>query len=334
MADQLEEINGVIEMAYLKSEGVCWHGKGQALHDGATQQEWLEATNMGNWKISEAPVLFYDDETESVLANPRSKVLFRSDTKTPLSTVGSGYRVVQPDEVIEFFTDVIESMGYEMCTAGVLFGGKKFWAQANTGNQTTLRGKDTVQSKLLLSTACDGSLATTAAYTTTRVVCNNTLQMALNGNLDRIKVPHSRKFNAEEVKNQLGLVNDSFKEWAGIAEAMTDRRMADTQVIDYFAQVFDIYETDEKKESLEDRVQYAVQSKIVMNCLELFQGAGQGATLDTASGTLWGALNAVTEYADHRRNTRTLDSRMDSAWFGSYNNFKNRAWDEAMLLVA
>ena len=334
MSDEISEIEGEVEMAFLESEGNCWHGKGIPLHDGATPDEWKQATRMGLWTIDSAPVLFYDNATEQVIAYDKSKVLYRSDTKLPLSTVGAGYKVVQPAEVIDFFSEVIEKMGFEMCTAGVLFGGRKFWAQANIGREVNILGKDRVAGKILLSTACDGSLATTGAYTTTRVVCNNTLQMALNGNFDRVKIPHSVQFNADQMKEQLGLANDSFTEWAGLAEAMAHTGITDAKAYDYFANTFQIYTDEDKRLHLDDRLQIAAKSKIVASCYELFSGEGKGSQLASAKGTVWGALNAVSEYSDHRRATKTEDARIDSAWFGAYNGFKNVAWDEAMLMVA
>ena len=334
MSDELSIINGTVEMAFLESEGQAWHGLGQAVPTGADTYAWLAASNMGAWTIKSAPVLFYDEENDEVLSNRRNKVLYRSDTREPLSTVGSSYKPVQPAEVIEFFTDIINGLGFEMCTAGVLFGGRKFWAQANIGQSVNILGKDRVDGKLLLATACDGSLATTAQWTTTRVVCNNTLSMAVNGRTDRLKVSHAKLFDANKVKEELGLVNDSFKEWASIAERMTQIEILEADTIDYFARVFDIYTPEEMSNNIDDRLQIAGNSKTVMNCYELFCGTGQGSELVTAKGTLWGAVNAVTEYADHRRATRTIDSRMDSAWFGTYNGFKNRAWDEALLKVA
>lgn len=338
MSHELEEINGVIEMAYLASEGDCWHGLGNKLPNGASQDEWLQATNMGNWNIKEAPVLFYDADSNDgegeLLVNPRSKVLFRSDTKQPLSTVGASYKPVQPAEVIEFFTDIIESLGFEMCTAGVLFGGKKFWAQANIGQSCNILGTDRVDGKLLLATACDGSLATTAAFTTVRVVCNNTAQMALNGNLDMVKVSHSTLFDGDKVKSSLGLVDNSFKEWSEIAEKMAQVEILEHDVIDYFANSFDIYTQEDKVKDMDDRLQIAFSNKTVIKCYDLFCGEAKGAELVSAKGTLWGAFNSITEFCDHHRKTRTWDARFDSANFGTFNSIKNRAWDEAILKVA
>ncbi|WP_258167496.1 DUF932 domain-containing protein, partial [Burkholderia multivorans] len=61
---------------------------------------------------------------------------------------------------------------------------------------------------------------------------------------------------------------------------------------------------------------------------------GKGSDLASASGTAWGLLNAVTEYVDHHRRARTDDHRLDAAWFGAGATLKQKAWDEAMKLVA
>jgi phage/plasmid-like protein (TIGR03299 family) len=87
--------------------------------------------------------------------------------------------VVQPREVLEFYRDLTEVAGYELETAGVLKAGRKFWALARTGKSAALKGNDVVNGYLLLATSCDGTLATVAMPTTVRVVCNNTLTIAL-----------------------------------------------------------------------------------------------------------------------------------------------------------
>ncbi|PYC19386.1 hypothetical protein DMO17_19485, partial [Aquipseudomonas alcaligenes] len=66
----------------------------------------------------------------------------------------------------------------------------------------------------------------------------------------------------------------------------------------------------------------------------LFQGRGRGSSLESASGTAWGLLNAVTEYVDHERRARSNEYRMDSAWFGQGAQIKQRALDAALRLVA
>jgi hypothetical protein len=77
-----------------------------------------------------------------------------------------------------------------------------------------------------------------------------------------------------------------------------------------------------------------VNERALKRVQELYDGAGKGATLDSAAGTAWGLLNAVTEYVDHERRARSTDYRLDSAWFGQGAALKARALDHAMQLVA
>jgi phage/plasmid-like protein (TIGR03299 family) len=136
------------------------------------------------------------------------RVLYRSDTHAPLSVVSQRFQEVQPMEILHFYRDLTEQSGFELETAGVLKGGKKFWALARTGQSSALKGKDVSNGYILLATACDGTLATTAQFTSIRVVCNNTLAIALRGqqgNSGVVKVPHSTRFDAEKVKQQLGI---------------------------------------------------------------------------------------------------------------------------------
>lgn len=130
-----------------------------------------------DWTIEEAEVRFVTSGNRnlgSIHAFPEQKVLYRSDTKAPLSVVSARYQVVQPAQILEFYSDLTEVGGFELETAGVLKAGPKLWALAKTGQSATLKGRDTVNGYLLLATACDGSLATTAQFTSVRVVCNNT----------------------------------------------------------------------------------------------------------------------------------------------------------------
>jgi phage/plasmid-like protein (TIGR03299 family) len=108
------------------------------------------------------------------------KVLYRSDTKAPLSVVSGRYQVVQPKEVLEFYRDLTEVSGYELETAGVSQGRAQVLGTGTHWQVFGPEGHDVVNGYLLLATSCDGTLATTATPTTIRVVCNNTLSIALS----------------------------------------------------------------------------------------------------------------------------------------------------------
>ncbi|NTX18821.1 DUF932 domain-containing protein [Burkholderia cepacia] len=315
-------------MAYVNQEP--WHGLGNKLAPKQSLEVWARAAGM-NWSIEEAEVRFVaagNRNLGSIHAFPEQKVLYRSDTQAPLSVVSARYQVVQPAEILELYRDLTEHSGFELETAGVLKDGKKLWALARTGQSVTLKGKDTVNGYVLLATACDGTLATTAQHTAVRVVCNNTLQIALGDSAGAVKVGHRSQFDAQAVKRQLGIAVSSWDAFMVRMKALSERKMSDAAVEKFLRRVL-TYPTT----SPANRDVLAVNERAIKAVAELYSGSGKGADLASASGTAWGLLNAVTEYVDHHRRARSDDHRRDAAWFGSGATLKDRAWDEALKLV-
>lgn len=315
-------------MAYVNQEP--WHGLGNKLAPKQPLEVWARAAGM-NWSIEEAEVRFVaagNRSLGSIHAFPEQKVLYRSDTQAPLSVVSARYQVVQPAEILEFYRDLTEHSGFELETAGVLKDGKKLWALARTGQSVTLKGKDTVNGYVLLATACDGTLATTAQHTSVRVVCNNTLQIALGDSAAAVKVGHRSQFDAQAVKRQLGIAVSSWDAFMVRMKALSERKMSDAAAEKFLRRVL-TYPTT----SPANRDVLAVNERAIKTVAELYSGRGKGADLASASGTAWGLLNAVTEYVDHHRRARSDDHRRDAAWFGSGATLKDRAWDEALKLV-
>jgi phage/plasmid-like protein (TIGR03299 family) len=207
----------------------------------------------------------------------------------------------------------------------VLKGGKKFWALARTGQTGTVKGKDVNNAYVLLATACDGTLATTAQFTNIRVVCNNTLAIALNGQTNAVKVLHSTSFDAQAVKRQLGITVSAWDDFMYRLKTLASRKVSNEEAQRFFAQVF----TEARPQSAS-----YTNEKAMAKAQSLFEGAGRGATLTSAKGTAYGLLNAVTEFVDHERRARSVGYRLDSAWFGQGATLKQRALDQSLLLVA
>ncbi len=314
-------------MAYVGQQP--WHGLGNKLAPNQPVEVWAERAGM-NWTIESSEVRFVtgNGTLGAIHAYPDQKVLYRSDTKAPLSVVSTRYQVVQPLEVLDFYRDLTEVGGFELETAGVLKEGRKFWALAKTGHTGTLKGKDTINGYLLLATACDGTLATTAQFTSIRVVCNNTLQIALGNGTGVVKVPHRSQFDAQAVKRQLGIAVSSWDAFMARTKAMAERKVTDPAAEAFFRRVLTYPTTNAS-----DRAALAVNERAIKAVEQLYAGRGKGAQLPSASGTAFGLLNAVTEYVDHHRRARSDDHRRDAAWFGAGNMLKQRAWDEALRLV-
>ena len=250
--------------------------------------------------------------------------------------VSQRYQEVQPREILEFYRDLTEQADFELETAGVLKGGRKFWALAKTGQSTALKGKDVSNGYILLATACDGTLATTAQFTSIRVVCNNTLAISLadkSGGV--VKVPHSTVFDADKVKNQLGISINQWNEHMYQMKQLTERRITQAQATNYLNRLFNDVDDSLIMFPTNNKTQKAVPNAKAMNqIMTMFNGQGRGADLDSARDTAYGLLCAVTEFVDHERRAMSTDHRLDSAWFGTGANLKQKGLEEAMRLIA
>ena len=210
----------------------------------------------------------------------------------------------------------------------MLKGGRKFWALARTGQNAALKGNDQVNGYLLLATSCDGTLATIATPTTIRVVCNNTLTIALDGTSRAIKVPHSTRFDGDLVKKQLGIAVSQWDDFMYRMRHLAERKVQWHEAMGFFMNVMcEVSPTGQLPEQLPNE-------RALRKVQELYEGRGRGSQLDSARGTAWGLLNAVTEYVDHERRARSTEYRLDSAWFGQGAQIKQRALDTALQLVA
>ena len=313
-------------MAYMGE--TPWHDLGSQLPPKQPLEVWAKQAGM-DWSIRETPVCYRTNGIEhdhAVLTFEDQKVLYRSDTGSALSVVGDRYRVVQPREVLEFYRDLTDVFGYELETAGVLKGGRKLWALARTGQDAMLKNQDTVCSYLLLATSCDGTLATMATPTTVRVVCNNTLAVALKGAKNAVKVPHSTTFDPMAVKKQLGIATSQWGAFLYRIQSMANRKVKSSEASTYFENVLILPSNGSPAAA-------PANGRALKRMLALFDGQGRGAELSTAKGTTWGLLNAVTEFVDHERRARSREYRLESAWFGQGAAVKQRAFDLALDMV-
>jgi len=299
---------GKAEIAY--TGDTPWWGGGQKLPLGASHQEWLDAAGMA-WTIASDLVRFRAPDG-TLLTDPSHVVQFRSDTFAPLGVVGPKFQTVQPREILEYFNNLAHDAGFQLTTAGTLFGGRKFWGQAENGAAAAvLDPRDQVKSHLLLATACDGSMSTVAKFVNTRVVCNNTLTLALGENGKQVKVSHKTQFNADFVNEALGLrAKEQFAVAMERFRAMATARVSPGAMV---RATLELYEP-QASELDEAGVIKALQGRQIGKILnqDLI-----GKDLDGGAGTVWAWLNAVTQYIDHDNGARTIDRRFQTALFGA-----------------
>ncbi|WP_334136413.1 DUF932 domain-containing protein [Acinetobacter schindleri] len=343
MAHQIEQ------MAYVGQ--TPWHGLGNQLSQNQPLEVWAKQAGM-DWRIESSDVSYMAQNERGqsiIMPYEEQRVLYRSDTHAPLSVVSQRYQEVQPKEILEFYRDLTEQSGFELETAGVLKGGKKFWALARTGQTTALKGKDVSNGYILLATACDGTLATTAQFTNIRVVCNNTLAIALRGqssNAGVVKVPHSTKFDADKVKQQLGISVRAWDEHMYEMKQLSQRKVTQGEAAAYFDAVFNntnMSVIDQEESIIQFYRNIATPNpakeksepngRAMTKVLDMFNGQGRGAELSSAKDTAYGLLCSITEFADHERRAMSTDHRLDSAWFGAGAALKQRGLEQALRLV-
>lgn len=319
----IDATTGTAAIAYIGH--TPWHGLGQQMREAEPLDAWRTRAGLG-WEAKRTPVLYNDDQ--GVVEVPQQDVLFRSDTRAPLGIVSDRYRVVQPAEVVEFYRDLTERHGFRMETLGALRSGRIVWALARTGEAVKIGGVDRLDGFLLLSTSYDGSLSTTARFTTVRVVCNNTLNMASRAGKADVSIPHSAMFKADEVKVKLA-VGDAFDTFREQAEMMAGKTVSHRQAIEYFLAVYH----GMKSEEIITAQSVNATDKTIARLAQHFV-AGPGAELATAKDTVWGLLNAITRDVDFSERARSNDGRLMSAWFGNGAALKEKARTLALELAA
>lgn len=214
MSHELDMSNKRANMAYVGQ--VPWHGFGKVMSQDAGPETWKVEAGM-NWEAEES-IVRYEYPTRAIPHNIEEylgqKVIYRSDNKQPLSIVTDKYKIVQPGQMIDFFANLIEHHGFKMETAGCLYGGRIFWALAQTGRGEDIGGGDVVKPYALIVSSVDGKMATCVHLTSIRVVCWNTLRMSIGstGNKAIVHVPHNQFFNPEQAQIKAGLVEGVWEE--------------------------------------------------------------------------------------------------------------------------
>ena len=296
-----------------------WHGLGQLMPIGASVEEWQRQAGM-DYQIKRGRVRY---ATELVGADTRVSdlhviddkvVLFRSDTGAALGLVSDSYKVVQPAEVLELFREWAAAGGVTIESAGVLFGGKRYFATAKLSETMCIDGtQDKMVLYALFSTSADGSLASEVRLVTIRVVCNNTLSIAL-GTAAAYRVTHRSVFSIDTAKSVIEAANQEFGSFMTMARDLAKIKMER-----------DVAEGMTVKLLMKASEEVARESAAFDKIMSLFNGAGKGSNFETAHDTAWGWLNAVTEYADHHVRARTDENRKASALWGPGDALKQKA---------
>ena len=305
-ADLSQNQQGEYEFAYQGDE-LPWHGLGFPVERNITPKQMLKAARL-NWRVAMGQVQFSHPE-RGLIVDSQHQVMYREDSGAVLDITGPKYTPFQNEEVLYFFKEYVEAGEMTLETAGALNGGRQIWALARMEQGFTLPGKDRVEGYVLLMNPHQYGKGGILKFTPVRVVCANTMAMALGSGDAGIKLWHNRPFDEDmqnEAKRRLGIARERLDAYGEVARELSQWTMTAEDVLTALQPQFN---ADPEKEIEE-------QSPTVLRLIELWSGAGMGATLKAADHTAWGLLNAATQYFDHEYG-KTRDARMTNAWLGT-----------------
>lgn len=326
MAHNIDMTNNRANIAFLGSRQDVWHKLGQEMVPGMTMEQWEEQAGLA-WSaikvpaISDCSALGFGHK-----AIPDRSFIVRSDNGEMLGYVSGederkGYKIVQPHDVLSWFAEYIAvDSRFELDTAMSLRGGQLICATARFNGPIDVVG-ESHKARLLMSTSFDGSYSTVNQMTMTRVVCNNTLDVALSDNRAFVKTRHSTKFNPEKVASELADLAASVDVYKEMAEAMASHHLENTDLSAFFKACLDIpHDASREDISTKKANQFDAMTRAYQRTLQ------EGTPRNTA----WAALNAITNYVDHDKSTRNGasqdEARFLSSQFGSGKTLKAKAF--------
>ena len=315
MAHEVEMIDGVAQMAYAGDKP--WHGLGVEVSNDLTPEQMMRKAGL-DWSVEKVDS-FIDVDGERIPTGQQS--LVRSSDNKILTNVGGDWNPVQNSEAFEFFSEYVLAGDMEMNTAGSLKGGSNVFALAKVKDSFTILGEDQVDSYLLFSNPHQYGKAIDVRFTPIRVVCSNTLTFSLNSaSKNFVKLNHRSVFDADQVKETLGIAHDKFSQYKEMAEFLSTRRFTAETLVQFCNDVFPYTHKESEVKTVKD---LSKNARDAYEVLETQPGANFG------EGTWWQALNSVTYLTDHKLG-RNADTRMQSAWFGVNQSRKIKAANKAV----
>lgn len=305
---------------------VPWHRQGARLENPATAAEAIKAAGL-DWEVQKQPLytgVDRDIRIKDRFAICRADRLEQEDGGQ-LAVVGRDYTPLQNHEAFSFLDPVAGQGGAVYHTAGSLRGGRRVWMLAKLPGHIRVVGDDIAEKYILLSNGHDGTAAVRIGLTPIRVVCMNTLSVALQG-MSGISIRHNPDVGArvKDAHRLIGLINESMDQAGACMQAMAATPVHSDRLSAYYEQVMPLPLDDE-------RGRKRIEQKR-MRLAELFE-TGDGNQMPGVRGTLWAAYNAVTQYVDRESYTKRNKEPLNSIWFGAGERMKREAFDVAAKMA-
>ena len=275
----------------------AWHGLGTVFdHEITSAREMLKIANLDNWNVRLEDVQLPDNYTSS-----KNNFLVVRDhpingNPDVLSVVGERYQTLQNEDLFAFGDYLLDGARWE--TAGSLKNGRVVFGSLALERETVLDPNgvsDVVKTYLLVNTSHDGSVAVAASITPVRVVCANTLNVALKGTKQSFKMRHTSTLDGRiaSAREALGLANSYMDEFDKMAKELIEKEITKATFDKIVATAYPMPDKDKKG-----------AMKKWENKIDLLEELYVADTNKNINKTAWGALNTLTERLDWFRPAR------------------------------
>lgn len=309
-----------------------WHGLGIILPDYLPPLEIQKQAGL-TWAVAKQPVYIVDADGKQIPVEGNYAIT-RTDNNYPLGVVGNTYEPYQNDEMFQFIDAFCQTTGSKVETAGSLRNGRIVWALSNIGNVEYVKN-DPVSQYFLFKNSFNGTSPVEICFTDVRVVCNNTLTMALRGasNVWRIKHCTSMQGQIDAVKMALTAQSKNSQALHEVMEKMAKSQISAAEMEQAVRQII-LGNTEKKEDEISKQANTAIEKVLELN------ETGAGTDIKGVRGTVYGLLNAFTEYADHYKGLRKTQGRseeevrFESIMMGGAHDLKVKAFNHLYTMAA
>lgn len=278
-----------------------WNGLGTIVQDAPTSADAIHLAGL-DWKVESKPVF-----TDSGIEIPGYRANVRDKDSSVLGIVSDKYKIVQNEEAFAF-TDALLGMGVTYESAGSLRDGKTIWLLAKMERQKIL--DDEVDPFLCFTNNHEGTGAVRVCQTPVRVVCQNTLNLALNTAKRSWSTKHMGDMAAKvrEAEETLGLANAYMKALGENADMLAHKKLTDEQVVEIINELFPINDDDT------DRVK--------KNMTEMRDGLYAcylAPDIAKYLNTAYGLVNAASDFATHKQPQRNTENYRENNFYRVLN---------------
>jgi len=313
----------------------CWQQAGAKIEgETITAKDVLERS--GNlFKVKTVPA--FAKVGDQFFPAPESKMVVREDNNAVLGVVGNKYRVIQNEDQIGAIAPLVESGFAKYDTAGLVYGGQIGWAMLKMNDEIVLpNSNDRVLKYLMALWSHNGAFSFRIFPAPMRAFCANMLNSLLQGAGNGMNIRHTASADAR-IKEAGRIIEASqgfYSDFTERATKLQGQSMTDTQMKELTEHLFPAKTNDDGDAEVSTR-----SANIRESLMDLFvNGAGH----EPIRGTAWAGYNAVAEFTDHHRTTRTAEgenekeTKLASSLWGAGNNLKSKAikWIDGNVMAA